>query len=279
MKVSSEARLRPVALTIAGLDPSGGAGIIADVRTFEALGCRATAAITSVTFQNAGGVFGASHQPAEAVRRQVIPIIENFDVNCVKTGMLPTSEIVREVARLFRETHLPAPVVDPVMRSSSGYDLTDDEAIAVLISDLLPLARVLTPNIPEAERITGFSIKDEAGMLSAARTIREQGARAVLIKGGHLRPRFDQKRQESRMKGDGEESDSEPEEAIDVLDNEGKVTVFRKEFVAGAELHGSGCILSAAIAASVGKGMDLEDAVCEAKAFVTQAIRNSLHDQ
>jgi len=276
MKTSSGARLRPVALTIAGLDPSGGAGIIADVRTFEALGLTATAAITSVTFQNATGVFGASHQTAEAVRRQVIPIIENLDVTCVKIGMLPTREIVREVARLFRETHLPAPVVDPVMRSSSGYDLIDDEAIAVLMSDLLPLARVLTPNIPEAERITGFSIKDEEGMLRAARTIREKGVNAVLIKGGHLRPPLDQRTQESRRKRDGEESDSEPEEAIDVLDNEGKVTIFRKEFVAGAELHGSGCILSAAIAAGLGKGMDLEDAVREAKDFVTQAIRNSL---
>src|SRR5207247_10144263 len=119
--------------------------------------------------------------------------------------------------------------------SSSGYDLTDDEAIAVLMSALLPLARVLTPNIPEAERITGFSIKDEEGMLRAARTIREKGVRAVLIKGGHLRPPVDQRTQELKRKGDGEESDSEPEEAIDVLDNDGKVTIFRKEFVAGAE--------------------------------------------
>ena len=177
----------PVALTVAGFDPSGGAGVIADLKTFTAFDCFATAAVTSLTFQNTVGVFGAAHQTAATVRAQVLPVIEDFPVACAKTGMLPTREIITEVARLFRETNLPAPVVDPVVRSTSGYDLIDDEALAALIAELMPLARVLTPNIPEAERITGLVIEDEDGMRHAARVMRELGARAGLVKGGHLK--------------------------------------------------------------------------------------------
>ncbi len=177
----------PVALTIAGFDPSGGAGVVADIKTFTAFDCFAVAAVTSLTFQNTMGVFGATHQTAETVRQQVIPVIEDFKVACAKTGMLPTREVIAEVARLFRETSLPAPVVDPVVRSTSGYDLIDDEALAALVAELLPLACVATPNIPEAERITGLKIEDEEGMRRAARAMREMGARAVLVKGGHLK--------------------------------------------------------------------------------------------
>src|SRR5918993_3315400 len=177
----------PVALTVAGFDPSGGAGVVADVKTFTAFGCFAAAAVTSLTYQNTTGVFGAAHQTAEAVRAQVLPVVEDFTVAGAKTGMLPTREVIAEVARLFRETNLPSPVVDPVVRSTSGYDLIDDEALAALVSDLLPLARVLTPNIPEAERITGLRVEDEDGMRRAALAMREMGARAVLVKGGHLK--------------------------------------------------------------------------------------------
>jgi hydroxymethylpyrimidine kinase/phosphomethylpyrimidine kinase len=177
----------PVALTVAGFDPSGGAGVVADVKTFTAFGCFAAAAVTSLTFQNTTGVFGAMHQTAATVRAQVLPVIEDFAVACAKTGMLPTREVIAEVAGLFRETRLPAPVVDPVVRSTSGYDLISDGALAALVSELLPLARVLTPNLPEAERITGLKIEDEDGMRRAARLMREMGARAVLVKGGHLK--------------------------------------------------------------------------------------------
>jgi len=171
-----------VALTIAGFDPSGGAGIIADVKTFAAFGCFATAAITSLTFQNTTGVFGAAHQTAAAVRAQILPIVEDFEVAGVKTGMLPTGEVIAEVARLFRETKLPPPIVDPVVRSTSGFDLIDNEALDALKTELMPLARVVTPNIAEAERITGLRIVDEEGMRRAARVMREMGARAVLVK-------------------------------------------------------------------------------------------------
>ena len=118
--MTSSSDSTPVALTIAGVDPSGGAGVIADVRTFAAFGCFATAVITSLTFQNTTGVFGALNQTAETVRAQAVPIIEDFKVTCAKTGMLPTREVIAEVARLFRESSLPSPVVDPVMRATSN---------------------------------------------------------------------------------------------------------------------------------------------------------------
>lgn len=237
------------ALTIAGFDPSGGAGVLADVRTFAAFGLDAAAAITSITFQNATGVVGAIHQSGEAVRAQVMPLLEGDGFVCSKTGMLATREVVLEVARLFRETDLPRPVVDPVILSSSGQRLMEESALEALIAELLPLAQLITPNIPEAETFTGTTITSEVDMRRAAAMIRGLGASAVLIKGGHLSG-----------------------EAIDLLDNQGKITVFREQRVAGGELHGSGCILSAAIAAGLGKGMTLEDSVAAAKTFVLEAI-------
>ena len=260
----------PVALTIAGLDPSGGAGIIADIRTFAAFGCFGTAAITSLTFQNTTRVFGAVHQTAATVRAQVTPIVEDFTVSCAKTGMLPTREIIAEVARLFR-ANLPAPVVDPVMRATSGDDLIDDDAVACLVSELFPLARLVTPNIPEAERLTGLIIPDEQTMQLAASQIRQMGARAVLVKGGHL----------AGASGGNEEGGRSDQpvtsslEAIDVLDDEGTLTVFRDELIPGGERHGSGCTLSAAIAAGLGNGVSLNKAIQAAKRYVTDAIRRS----
>ncbi len=248
-----------VLLTIAGFDPSGGAGVVADVKTFTAFDCFATAAVTSLTFQNTTGVFGAAHQTADAVRAQVLPVVEDFTVAGVKTGMLPTEEIIAEVARLFRETNLPAPVVDPVVRSTSGYDLIGDAALQTLIAELMPLARVVTPNIPEAERITGMQIRDEEGMRAAASRMREMGARAVLVKGGHLQRAEDKKF------------------AVDVLDDVGEVSVFRGEMIETNATHGTGCTLAAAITACLARGMNLIEAVAVAKRFVTAAIRHAPH--
>jgi hydroxymethylpyrimidine/phosphomethylpyrimidine kinase len=261
------------ALTIAGFDPSGGAGVLADVRTFAAFGFEAAAAITSITFQNSNHVFGAEHQSAEAVRAQVMPLLEAGAIVCSKTGMLPTREVVLEVARLFRETNLPRPVVDPVMLSSSGQRLMEASALQTLIEELLPLAQLLTPNIPEAEMLTGTVITSESDMRKAADLIRAKGARAVLIKGGHLRRQeAGGRRQEAGENAADESAASKADEAIDVLDNEGKVTVFRERRISGGELHGTGCILSAAIAAGLGKGMTLENSVAAAKSFVLEAI-------
>ena len=261
-----------MALTIAGFDPSGGAGVLADVRIFAAFGLQACAAITSITSQDSANVFGAVHQTPEMVRVQVEPLLKGFAIACVKTGMLPTRSIVLEVARLFRETDLPRPVVDPVIWSSSGYRLMEEEALTALVRELIPLARLVTPNIPEAETLTGMTIASEADMRRAAVAIRELGARSVLVKGGHLGER---KAVGGTQKAEGRRQKAESEAAIDVLDNEGKVTVFREQRISGAGLHGSGCILSAAIAAGLGKGMTLENSVGAAKSFVREAIRTA----
>ena len=260
-----------VALTIAGFDPSGGAGIVADIKTFTAFDCFAIAAVTSLTFQNTTGVFGAAHQTAETVRAQVMPVIEDFSVACAKTGMLPTREVIEEVARLFREAGLPAPVVDPVVRSTSGYDLIDDEALAALVAELMPLSRVVTPNIPEAERITGLIIEDEEGMHRAARVMREMGARAVLVKGGHLKSRDEGGGMRDEY---GQKAKLIPT-ALDLLDDEGRVTLFRGDWIETTSTHGTGCTLSAAIAACLGHGLSLEKAVEAAKSFVADAIRHA----
>jgi hydroxymethylpyrimidine/phosphomethylpyrimidine kinase len=246
---------KPVVLTIAGLDPSGGAGIVADIKTISALGCFPAAALTSITYQNTTGVFGAEHQTAETLRAHVEPVIRDLDVVAAKTGMLPTAEIVAEVARLFSEEQLPAPVVDPVMVSTSGHDLIGDEAFQILKTRLLRVARVVTPNIPEAERLVGFSIESEADMRRAAEEIKSMGARAVLVKGGHR---------------------AIQRQAIDLLLDENENFVeFREEYLDVGEIHGSGCTLSAAIAAGLGKGMSLEDAIRAAKNYVTEAIKSA----
>jgi len=241
---------KPVVLTIAGLDPSGGAGIVADIKTIAALGCFPAAALTSITYQNTTGVFGAEHQTPATLRAQVEPIVQDLNVAAAKTGMLPTAEIVAEVARLFSEENLPAPVVDPVVVATSGDVLIDDEAFEILRTKLFPLARVVTPNIPEAEKLAGFPIHSEADMRRAANVIKSMGARAVLVKGGHRR------------------------EATDILLSE-SLMEFRGEYLDVGEVHGSGCTLSAAIAACLGKGMNLEEAVGAAKEYITNAIRSA----
>jgi hydroxymethylpyrimidine kinase/phosphomethylpyrimidine kinase len=253
--------IRPVVLTIAGVDPSGGAGVLADVRTIAAFGCFPAAAITSLTFQNTTGVFGSVHQTAEVLLSQIQPIIDDSPVAAVKTGMLPTAEIVGAVAKLCESGKLPAPVVDPVMLSTSGHDLIDDHAFKLLKNYLLRQARVVTPNIPEAERFIGFEIHTEDEMRRAAEEMQSWGVRAVLIKGGH-RP--------TPNEATGEN------EAIDLLlDENGVFTLYRTDYLDVGDVHGSGCTLSAAIAACLAKEMTLAEAVAEAKSFVTEAIRSS----
>ena len=244
----------PIALTIAGFDPSGGAGVLADVRTFAAFGLNAMAAVTSLTFQNEREFFGAVHQTGAVVRSQVESLTARHSITCAKTGMLPNAEVVREVAQLFKQHRLPAPVVDPVIVSSSGHRLIEVSAIRVFTGELFPISRLVTPNIPEAETLTGMKITSEADMHDAAAQIRNLGAHAVLVKGGHLKD----------------------EQSVDVLDDGGQVTVFRAERIEGVELHGTGCRLSAAIAAGLGKGLTLENAVGEAKRFVWEELGRQL---
>ncbi len=250
---------KPVILSIAGIDPSGGAGIVADVKTIAALDCFPATVITSITFQNTMGVFGASHQTAATIRAQIEPILNDLKVAAAKTGMLPTREIISELATIFRETDLPAPVVDPVMRATSGDTLIEASALNALRDQLFPLACLVTPNIPEAERLANCSIGSVDEMRSAATVIQQLGARAVLIKGGHAPQLSDEK---------------SSSEAIDVLlDETGRYTEFRQPFFDVGNVHGSGCTLSAAIASYLGKGKDLVDAIYEAKLYVTERIR------
>src|SRR6185503_5778343 len=252
----STSEAKPVVLTIAGLDPSGGAGIVADIKTIAALGCFPAAAVTSLTFQNTTGVFGVANQTAETLRAQVKPIIEDLSVAAAKTGMLPTAEIVAEVARLFAEENLPAPVIDPVVVATSGDVLIDEEAFEILKTRLFPLARIVTPNIPEAEKLAGIAIETEDDMRRAAEVIQSMGARAVLVKGGHRQIRAG--------------------EAVDVLFSEnGIFAEFRSEYLNVGEIHGSGCTLSSAIAACLARGLTLEAAVGAAKEYVNNAIRSA----
>jgi len=252
----------PVVLTIAGFDPSGGAGIIADVRTILHFSCRPAAAITSLTFQNKECVFGAIHESAQSVRAQILPVIEESPAAAVKIGMLPTAEIVLEIARLIHDQKLPPPVIDPAMRSSSGFELVEQDAIETLQSELIPLARLITPNIPEAEALAGMRIEDEQGMRNAAEKLREMGAGAVLIKGGHLD-------QGSEVRG----RKSEGRQAVDLLIDEDEVTMFRDEWIDTQPVRGTGCMMSSAIASNLARGNSLPEAVRIAKQFVADAIR------
>jgi hydroxymethylpyrimidine kinase/phosphomethylpyrimidine kinase len=248
----------PIALTIAGLDPSGGAGVIADIRTFSALACASSVVVTSITFQNDQEVYGAEHLSPETISRQLAAVIGKRNIAAVKTGMLPTRDGVRELAKRFRDGTLAAPVIDPVIRSTSGFELVEPDAISEIIKLLFPLARLVTPNIPEAELITGLEIRDVEAMREAATAIRKLGARAVLIKGGHLT------------------SSDHLEEALDLLDDEGEVTILSGRRIPNASVRGSGCMLSSAIAAGLAYGRSLEESVADAKRFVAQAIANAV---
>ncbi|MGB7207282.1 MAG: bifunctional hydroxymethylpyrimidine kinase/phosphomethylpyrimidine kinase [Pyrinomonadaceae bacterium] len=247
-----------VCLTIAGLDPSGGAGIIADIKTFSTFGCYATAAIASITFQNTTGVFGAVHQTAETIRGQVEPVLKDFHVAAVKTGMLPTREVIEETARLIRENDLTNIVVDPVVRSTSGFDLIDDVALTALIELLFPISSIVTPNIQEAERITGVSIRTVEDIVNSATMIRSMGADNVLIKGGHFEA----------------ETISRQKVRDYLFTDEGR-TVFDADYIDTTSTHGTGCTLAAAIAANLALGKDLKDAISISKSFVNEAIRTA----
>jgi len=249
-----------VCLSIAGHDPSGGAGIVADIKTFTAFGCFATAAVTSLTFQNTCGVFGAAHQTAETLRGQIEPLIKDFEISAVKTGMLPTLEIIEETARIIKKNKLKNLVVDPVVRSTSGFDLIDDEALRSLIETLFPISDIVTPNLPEAERIAQMKIENEADIEKAARVMQTFGAKNVLIKGGHF---FEHK------------SESQKRKACDYLFVGEDLHIFEADFIETNATHGTGCTLASAIAANLALGKNLIEAVGTAKKFVTEAIRTA----
>ena len=252
----------PICLSIAGLDPSGGAGIIADIKTFTAFRCFATSAISSLTFQNTTGVFGAINQTGEAVRGQVEPILDDFQVSALKTGMLPSKEVIETVAEIVQIKKLKNFVVDPVVRSTSGFDLIDDDALKSLIERLFPISDIITPNIPEAERISGIKIGKETDFDKAARIIQSFGAKNVLIKGGHFA-------EGKREKGKGKSLSK------DYLFMGDELHIFEGEFYETTATHGTGCTLAAAITANLALEKTLIEAVEIAKKFVNEAIRSA----
>lgn len=259
-KGSGDRTTPPVCLSIAGLDPSGGAGVLADVRAFSAFGCFPSAVVTSVTYQNTQGVFGAEAVSPESVRAQIQPVLEDYRIAAVKTGMLPDRYVIEAVSRTLSGEYSGPLVVDPVVRSTSGFDLIDDDALNALIEMLFPVASLITPNTAEAERISGVKIVSETDIGEAARMMHRMGARAVLIKGGHL---------------EADEPDGGPRIARDFLFRNGVREVFAAPFHDTRATHGTGCVLSSAIAACLAQGARLSDAVASAKHFVNEAIRTA----
>jgi hydroxymethylpyrimidine/phosphomethylpyrimidine kinase len=244
----------PRALTIAGSDSGGGAGIQADLKTFSALGVFGMSAITAVTVQNTKGVSSYEELSAEAVGDQIRSVVTDIGADAAKTGMLASAAIIEAVADAVEETGLRNLVVDPVFMSKHGHPLLQEDAVDGLRRRIVPLAIIVTPNLPEAAGLAGFEVRDPEDMQRAAEAILELGTRAVLVKGGHL-----EGGQATDLYTDGVDSRWLEAERIDT-----------------PHTHGTGCVLSAAITSYLARGAALADAVAGGKDFVTEAIRHSL---
>ena len=246
---------RPRALTIAGSDSGGGAGIQADLKTFSALGVFGMTAITAVTVQNTLGVSGYEKLTPATVGDQIRAVATDIGVDAAKTGMLASAAIVEAVADAVEETGIPNLVVDPVFVSKHGHALLAEDAVEALRSRLLPLATLVTPNLPEAAGLAGFAVDSMERMERAAESILGMGPRAVLVKGGHL------------------EGSARAE---DLLFDGARAEWIGAERIDTPNTHGTGCTLSSAIAAHLALGAPLAEAVNQGKAFVTESIRHAL---
>ena len=245
----------PRALTIAGSDSGGGAGIQADLATFAALGVWGMSAITSITVQNTQGVHGVSDVPADVVAAQVRAVADDIGVDAAKTGMLSSAAIVEAVADAVAASNIGTLVVDPVFVSKHGNPLLRPDAVGSLRRRLLPLATIVTPNLPEAAGLAGFEVMTRVDVEAAAAAILALGPRAVLVKGGHLPP-------------------GGP--AVDLFAREGQTEWLRSERIDTVDTHGTGCVLSAAITAYLARGESLDAAVANGKTFVTEAIAHAV---
>jgi hydroxymethylpyrimidine/phosphomethylpyrimidine kinase len=251
----------PVALTIAGTDSGGGAGVVADLKTFEAHGVWGTCAVVAVTAQNTLGVQSFEALPVALVRAQIESVATDIGVDAAKTGMLASASLVSCVAGAVRDFGIGRLVVDPVFVSKHGDTLLADDAVGALRAELLPLATVVTPNLPEASALVGFSVTDRASMVEAARALLSFGPAVVLVKGGHL-------------------AESEPGESPDLVlaaDSGGgggaaEPVWLESRRIPGRHTHGTGCVLSAALAAELARGMEPADACVAAKRFIERAI-------
>ena len=247
----------PVALSVAGSDSSAGAGIQADLKTFSALGVYGLTAVTCIVAELPGKVSRLEPGSAKIVRQQIEVLAKNFEIAAIKTGLLFSAEIVSAVAKTFRdkarmfETQIPL-VIDPIIVATSGDRLLEQAAIETYKKELFPLASLITPNVGEAEQLLGTKIKDRQSMHRAGKELEKRFGTAILLKGGHLA-------------GD---------RAVDLLFANGKILEFSAPFVRGVATHGTGCTYSAAITAGLAKGLSFEEAITQAKKFVTEAIRN-----
>jgi hydroxymethylpyrimidine/phosphomethylpyrimidine kinase len=241
------------ALTIAGSDSSGGAGIQADLKTFAAHRVYGTSAITAVTAQNTLGVTAVHTVPADIVIAQIEAIASDIGTDAVKTGMLATAAIVEAVAAAIEDLDLPSAVIDPVMIAKGGTHLLDDEAIDTMRTELLPRAMVITPNVEEAAALLGDEVRTLEQARAAARRLKALGPGAVIVKGGHL----------------------EGPDAIDVLFDGVTLVELRAPRIATSSTHGTGCTFASAIAANLALGLKLKDAAQRAKDYVVEAIRRA----
>lgn len=241
------------ALTIAGSDSGGGAGIQADLKTFTVFGVFGMSVLTSITAQNTKGVIGIFDLPPEFVHLQLKAVLEDIGCDVVKTGMLSNSAIIKTVAEDLRFYKMKKIVVDPVMRAKGGDPLLKPDAQETLISEIFPLSTIVTPNLPEVEILSGISISNKNQMKEAAKRIRNLGPLYVLIKGGHL----------------------ENKEAIDILYDGRDFYEFSSPRIETPHTHGTGCTYASAIAAGLARGWEIKDAIKRAKSYVTGAIKNS----
>ena len=241
--------LMKTALTIAGSDSSGGAGIQADIKTMTANGVFALSAITALTAQNTTGVTGIFETTPEFLAQQLDAVFTDIYPDAIKIGMVSSSALIETIAKKLRQYDAKHIVVDPVMVATSGSKLLQDSAIQILTGQLLPMSEVVTPNIPEAEILSGMTITDAAGMEAAAKCISEKYGCAVLCKGGH-----------------------KVNDADDLLWRNGSGKWFHGERIANPNTHGTGCTLSSAIASNLAKGYDLDTAVERAKAYISGCL-------
>jgi hydroxymethylpyrimidine/phosphomethylpyrimidine kinase len=246
----------PRALTIAGSDSGGGAGIQADLKTFTALKVFGMSVLTSITAQNTESVLGINDLPSDFVGLQIDAVMDDIGVDAAKTGMLSNAEIISVVAKKVKQYQIEKIVVDPVMRAKSGDALLRREAEKALVEELLPLAFIVTPNLPEAEALSGMKISSVEDMKEAAKKIKSFGPKYVLVKGGHL---------------------EWSKEAIDILYDGKEFYEFRAPRIETQNTHGTGCTYSAAICGSLAKGFDILESVKLAKEYVTGAIRKSFN--
>ncbi len=248
-------------LTIAGSDSCCGAGVQADLKVINALGAHGTSAITAITAQNTLGVSSVFNVPASVVEQQIESIISDIGTYSLKTGMLVSKEIVEVVCEMFRKYKMKNLVVDPVITSHKGERLLSDEGIKKLVSDLIPLSCLVTPNIPEAEILTGCKITNISDIKDAARAMFKQGASNVLIKGGHAM-------------GHGDDQDLNSE-IIDLFYDGKEFQYFSEKRINTDNVHGTGCMYSAAIATEIAKGNEMISSITVAKKYITKVIRES----